>query len=253
MTSEKRPAPGQKYHFQGKMELEFQNVWNTLKKYSPGEYRQFFKDNNLWFQKWSFANKKYEDLYGWVNGAIELNDTVWDDLRIVPGAFEFAGASDPTLSNWQPGGAGTTFKVWKFLENDEVFFTCQLPHTYKQGTDIKAHLHWTPCDRGAAESGNDVDWRLDYTWANVDGTFGSSSTIAMLDTCDGTDDKHQMTTTVTISGTGKEVSSMLVCRLYRDPVNDTWASILVAESPALLEFDLHFEIDTMGSRTELTK
>lgn len=184
---------------------------------------------------------------------VVLDETVWEDLRIVPGAFEFAGVSDPTLSDWQPGGSGATFKIWKFQENDEVFFTCQLPHSYKEGTDIKAHLHWTPADRGNEENGNDVDWRLDYSWANQDGTFPSSATVAMLDTCDGADDKHQMTTTVTISGTGKTVSSMVVCRLYRDPTNDTWVGITAVQSPGILEFDFHHEVDTLGSRQELVK
>ena len=33
---------------------------------------------------------------------ITYEDTVWDDLRIVPGAFSFGGSSDPTLRDWQP-------------------------------------------------------------------------------------------------------------------------------------------------------
>ncbi len=87
------------------------------------------------------------------NGMLEFNGeaTVWDDLRIVPGAFQFAGNADPSIEDWQPGGSGITFKVYKFKENDEVFFTCQMPHSYKEGSDIIAHLHWTPADRGDEE------------------------------------------------------------------------------------------------------
>jgi hypothetical protein len=319
---------------------------------------------------------------------IELVETVWEDLKIVPGEFDLAGVNDPTLENWQPGGSGTTFKVWKFQEDDEIFFSTQLPHTYKEGTDIKAHVHWTPGDRGNEESGNDVDWKLDYTWANIDNIFQPSDTVQMLDACDGTDDKHQVTASVTLPGTsvigselltdgdaeaagvgawtvvngatlskqagartggsgtlvlqilnvgvfggasqviltaGKtyrvvgwaksdgtaiakiqfsgvekwagtasgsweqfdfratttggtfalikatagnsvqfddvtvkevednEISSMLVGRFYRDSTDDTWVGVTAAQSPALLEFDMHFEVNTMGSRQEFVK
>ena len=183
---------------------------------------------------------------------IELQETVWEDLRIVPGAFQLLGSNDPTISSWQPGGAGTTFQVYKFQASDEVFFTCQIPHTYKQGTDIKAHVHWTPADRGNEESGNTVAWKIDYSWANIGTAFGSSSTVDLTDTTTGTDDYHEITSTVSITGTSKNVSSMLVCRLYRD-TGDTWVGTSAAQSPALLEADFHFEIDTVGSRQELAK
>jgi hypothetical protein len=186
------------------------------------------------------------------NKTIELQTVVWDDLRIVPGAFDFAGVSDPSLQNWQPGGAGSTFKVYKFKSGDEVFFTCQVPHTYKEGTDIEVHVHWTPADRGNEENGNTVAWKLDYSWANINAVFSSSSTANMTDTCTGTDDYHEITTSATITGTSKTISSMLVCRLYRD-AGDTWAGVTAAQSPALLEFDIHFQINTIGSRQESTK
>jgi hypothetical protein len=180
------------------------------------------------------------------------NEVKWNDLRIVPGAFQFVGLSDPTLQDWQPGGSGATFKVYKFQSGDEVFFTCQLPHSYKEGTDIKPHIHWTPCDRGNEESGNTVNWKLDYSWANTNGTFSSSSTASMQGTCSGTDDKHEYSLDGSITGTSKAISSMLVCRLYRD-TGDTWAGITEAQGPALLEFDLHFQIDDRGSQEEITK
>ena len=97
------------------------------------------------------------------DGEVILHGTAktWEDLRIVPGAFQFAGNNDPTLQNWQPGGAGATYKVYKFKKNDEVFFTCQIPHNYQEGSDIRPHLHWTPCDRGSTENGNTVGWYIE--------------------------------------------------------------------------------------------
>lgn len=182
---------------------------------------------------------------------------VWDDLLINTGVFSFLGANDPTLSAWQPAGSGTTFRVYKFQKNDEVFFSCQLPHTYKEGSDIRAHIHWTPCDRGAVESGNYVGWKLDYSWCNInDGTFPASATIDMSDTCTGQDDYHEVSAGLTnLSGTSKKISSMISCRLYRSDTggDDTWAGATAATSPAILQFDFHHEIDTEGSRQEWVK
>lgn len=191
------------------------------------------------------------------NNALELEDTVYDDLLINSGLFRFAGNSDPVWGDWQPTGSGTTFKVLQFAKNDEVFFSCQLPHTYKEGTDIYAHVHWTPRDRGNEEDGNYVGWKFDYTWCNInDGTFPASSTIDMSDTCSGTDDYHEVSAGLTdMSGTGKMISSMLMGRLYRTDTgtDDTWVGTSNAQLPALLQFDLHHEIDTLGSRMEWVK
>lgn len=189
------------------------------------------------------------------NKTLLLDKIVWDDIRIVPGAFTFLGNSDPTLEDWQPGGAGTTFQVYKFLKNDEVFASCQMPHGYKEGTDLEFHLHWTPCDRGNEENGNAVGWKVDYTMANPNGVFLSSATVDLSDVCNGVDDTHELTASVTVSGTGLSISHIIMLRIYRSDTgaDDTWVSILAAQSPALLEFDIHFQKDTIGSRQELTK
>ncbi len=64
---------------------------------------------------------------------------------------------------------------------------------------------------------------------------------------------HQMASFDTISPpreAAENVSSILVCRLYRyaSDTLDTYAGLA-----ALLEFDLHYEIDTIGSKTETSK
>ncbi len=175
----------------------------------------------------------------------------WEDLRIVPGAFQFAGAADPDVSDWQPGGAGRIYKVYSFKTNDIVYFMVQIPHDYEEGTDIRAHLHWTPRNRGAIENGNTVAWKADYSWANSDAAFPSSGTVDLTDTCPGVDDAHLKTPTVAISGTGKEISSMLVFALYKD--GGTWVGNAAGTPPAILEFDLHYERNTLGSNEELVK
>ena len=119
--------------------------------------------------------------------------------------------------------------------------------------DIYPHVHWTPCDRGVAEDAKIVAWKLDYSWVNVNGAFPSSGTVAMLDACDGTDDKMQIASGDAIDGADKNISSMLVCRLWRDSTGDTWAGVTGAQSPAILEMDFHFESSSVGSRQPYIK
>ena len=47
----------------------------------------------------------------------------------------------------------------------------------------------------------------------------------------------------------------LVCNIRRSDTgaDDTWVSTTTGQLPLLLEVDFHFEIDTVGSRTQSTK
>jgi hypothetical protein len=181
------------------------------------------------------------------DGTLEFNGTatVWDDLR-VPGLQVKIGASAPDLTAFL--GAGNLL-IYRFDGNattEQVYFTIQLPHSYKEGSDITPHVHWSPIN---ANAGN-VKWQLEYSWANIDATFPAVTTITATDAASGTAWDHQTIDFSAITGTGKTISSMLVCRLFRDPTDaaDTYAS-----DAALLEIDFHFEINTIGSRAILTK
>lgn len=186
------------------------------------------------------------------HGKIDFLTETWNDIRIVPGAFQFAGNSDPSLSDWQPTGAGATFITYEFNNADEVFFTVQMSHEYKQGTDLKPHVHWTPRNRGVAENGHTVAWKLDYSIADVNENFIASATIDLTDTCDGVNEKHLVSPSGTITGTNLLISHMIIGRLYRDN-GDTWATNTANNRPALLEIDFHFEIDTVGSDAQFLK
>lgn len=180
-----------------------------------------------------------------------LDESVWDDLRVVPGSFDRPGASDPTIVVYAVGGGGTNGYLYQFADGNIASFTIQLPHAYKQGSDIYAHIHWTPGPRGAAESGKLVGWKIDYSWANIDGAFGAMATLDLQDACNGVDHEHNMTPEVVIDGhtARKDISSMLICNVKRTDTgaDDTWAGTLSGERPMLLEIDFHYQIDAAGS------
>jgi hypothetical protein len=188
---------------------------------------------------------------------IFLGQSVYEDIRVSSGNIDRPGGSDPTWVSVQPGGSGISTYLLQFGINNYGTFTVQIPHAYKEGEDIKVHAHWTPGNRGNEENGATVGWKIDYTWANIDGTFGVMGTADLSDACDGTDWKHQMTPDVTIDGhtSAKGISSMLICNIKRTDTgtDDTWATNTSGNLPLLLEVDFHFPVDTMGSRGWGTK
>jgi hypothetical protein len=183
-----------------------------------------------------------------------LDTVVYDDLKIPLGSLVMPGVSDPSLVAYNVNGGGIDTYLYEFEKNDIASFTVQLPHSYKEGENITAHIHWTPGARGDEENGATVGWKMDYSWANIDGTFNTMATLNLSDACDGTDHKHQITPSGTITGTSKTISSMLICNVKRTDTgsDDTWAGTTSGELPMLLEIDFHFPIERIGSRTTTT-
>jgi hypothetical protein len=182
--------------------------------------------------------------------------TVWEDLRVPMTSTKLGGTKDPGFTVFKTtGGSQGAFLYW--FDNgteEELYFACQIPHSYKQGSDIYPHIHWIPSSTGT--SGQKVSWGLEYTWSNVGSIFGNTNIIYANVTfpADATliASKHYMTALPTISGSGKTISSMLVCRLFRDATG-AGATDSYAADAGLLEIDFHFELDTMGSKTETAK
>lgn len=133
-----------------------------------------------------------------------------------------------------------------FPQNDAteiVYITAQLPHSYKLGSDIHPHVHW---QQSAATA---VTWKMDYKWFNNGAAVPANYTTISTNTgvfSYSSGNLSQISSFPVISGTGKGLSSILLIKLYRDD-NVTTGDVLG------FQFDIHFEIDTIGSREELTK
>jgi hypothetical protein len=183
------------------------------------------------------------------DGTVVFNGaaTVFDDVRGI--LISRTEATSPTMS---PFGGSTTIYEWQFDKNLSTKYLCcdiQLPHGYKEGSKIYPHIHWTPSDAG---TGN-VVWKVDYEWVNVGGSYNLTTTTTLSATvaangawASGIADLAP----TGIDGTGKTISSILVCRIYRDG-ND--AADTYDNSAAIIGFDIHVEENTLGSRTVTTK
>lgn len=171
-----------------------------------------------------------------------LSDPAWDDLRVSVNSVKLAGVRDP---EWVSYRDGLVLSFGDEAVNEEiVFFTVQLPHAWKEGTDIEAHVHWVPEDNA---TGN-VRWLLTYSWANIGGAFGASAPLPVNGAAPGVANVHALAELGTIAGAGKTLSSMLVCSLKRESGNagDTFTG----KNAYLLEIDFHYQVDKFGSDNE---
>lgn len=195
-----------------------------------------------------------------ING-LERIETVfapaYDDLRVPVTSVKLGGTKDPEFAVFQDDDDGSqgVFLYWfDDSTEEELYFTAQLPHSYKEGSTIEVHTHWVPEANGAA--GQVVSWGLEYVWRNIGATYGPTA-IIYGNTHYPADnplvaDRHYMTEIGTIVGTGQTISSMLVCRVFRDATG-AGETDSYGDDAGLMEVDFHFIKDAIGSRTETTK
>ena len=110
-------------------------------------------------------------------------------------------------------------------------------------------------NRTTGTAGHVVKWAMDYTKAKIGATFGATSNISGTAIVGGGDitvaDEHMITSLTAIAMTGDTISTVLICRLYR---NSSDAADTYAGTAGLLYVDFHFEIDSIGgSADEFTK
>lgn len=182
--------------------------------------------------------------------------TRWDDLKVPVNAVKVKNITDPPV--WDDFIGSTGLLWFEGAKSQDVIFTIQMPHAWKEGTAIFPHVHWTSGRTGdSAPGATRVTWGLEYYWANPGDVFPTSTTAITGNTA-ATNPlpgsialrEHVITPLGSggITGTGTHtLSSMLVCRLYR--VNDGDYS----GDAGLLEIDFHYQIDSDGSRQEYIK
>jgi len=213
----------------------------------------WYWDTNTWYQLAASGinlnNIKFGDASNYstfeADGTLLMvgNATVWDDVRVSL-VTRGSGGVNPLFSQIQ----GTLY-AYKFsgTADNEIFFEVQMPHGWKEGTTIYPHVHWAS---NGTSKGN-VTWGLDYEWQNINGTFsGTTSNIFTSVAAVGTA-KNQQITDIGANGiteADKKISSMILCRLYRAGNSDA-----NNDECFLLAFDIHYEVNTLGSRTTLVK
>jgi len=172
-------------------------------------------------------------------------EVAWDDLRMPATVVNPVGlAGDPDIDTTD----GTL--LFDKSATEIIFLLVQMPHGWKQGTDLHPHIHWSPTDAG--DSGT-VHWQVSYQLAEINGTFsGSWTDIDCTDNAESTAEQHLLgncSEQVIDMGSVDTVSAMLKMKVARiGGTADTYDN-----DARLLEFDIHYQIDAAGSRKEYVK
>jgi hypothetical protein len=181
----------------------------------------------------------------------------WDDLRVPLSSTKLGGSKDPTFSQVLNNGAGSQ-GVFAYLfsasQEKELYFGAQMPHNWEEGTAIHPHVHWLGGGNGGA---TDVcAWGLEYSLANIGELFPNTTLVYGNEIFNADPQiiafEHQVTELPSIDMSGVTLSSMLICRIFRDAtgagLTDDYSDVA-----ALVEVDFHYRINSMGSAQEYIK
>lgn len=179
-------------------------------------------------------------------------EVYWNDSMVSP-TTQRLGVIAPTLETGFRRDANFQMLSFVSTQDDEVQFTVQMPHTWKTGTTIYPHVHFTP-EANIADGTYNVQFILEYYWISIGSQFPASpSTYTMTKQFTVSSNNHvwvhMMAVGTGADGTGKGISSILQCRLYRD--NSVGSNY--SDKVAMLGFDIHYEIDGFGSDAQLSK
>jgi len=205
---------------------------SSLGDYLGGSYTEFSNDGTL---------------------RLKGNATTYDDLRVNLANLRSPAAQQPIYEVYNDVCELPAFQSGVF---NRLYFTAQLPHSWKQGSDIYFHVHVAnPVE--IIDPGTSY-WKFEYAWANKDETISPSAALYKLIThSTGEDGQHKIIPFATISGTGKTLSSILICSIARLGNNNTPGNPATDDNFGQSVYGLmagfHFEMDSFGSNEVYTK
>jgi hypothetical protein len=176
--------------------------------------------------------------------------TVFDDLDF---AMTFRANSSENPPVWTQL-ASTGIYAWAFENGDIAYFQRQIPHLFKTGSTWRAHVHWMPTTTatytgtwtltltGHVTSATPSEAPLISTITRT-GSFSVSATawqghLTQLDVAGATPESP-------IDGSGWGISTILFGKLT--------LTLSAGAACILSGFDMHGEIDALGSKEEYVK
>jgi len=133
--------------------------------------------------------------------------------------------------------------------SEEYQATRQLPHSWKEWSDIEPHIHlYIPNDW----TGGNIVFTMTYTRQNIDNWTMTEATVtstAITRTAGQWINGNAIASFWTISGSGKTISSLFAARIMRVQ----WWADTFSWKTWLRSADLHIEKDTLWSRTISSK
>ena len=176
------------------------------------------------------------------DGTMQANGEAmtWDDLQVVLTGAELHPTQSPTWIDYK----GSRALEFDGASAQTIYFIAQIPHNWAEDTDVEFHLH---AIHQSVVTGT-VIWDFTHSWANIGEAFPTETTVQKSIATHGAIDVHGAGDVATLTGTGKNISSIVLCSLTRRGDLDT-----ATETSVLIGADFHYLINTIGSREEYTK
>jgi hypothetical protein len=127
-----------------------------------------------------------------------------------------------------------------------MYFVVQMPHKWKIGSTIYPHVHYKQID---ATTDTPI-FIMQYKWYDLGATTQKGWSWIRMGTSTGTtNNTHQLVyNSAGITPVGvTQVSSIIVCKIY------LYALAAGNTASHAWQFDIHYEMDDLGSRTQLAK
>ncbi len=186
------------------------------------------------------------------DGTLEFNGTatVFEDIVISLSSARVPAANAPTWSNFISNLNEFTYGLNDFQE-----FSSEIAHSYKEGSTIEFHVHGAT--NGQEGSDKTIKYEIEYELIDnqTSGNFGdvyTGTTIinGEITIPSGTADKTAWVIDIGTDATGNLLQgATLKGRVRRIASTGTEP----VANPFTTQVGVHIELDTVGSRTELTK
>lgn len=178
---------------------------------------------------------------------VVYDTATWDDLPPNPIIRSRQAASNnPTLTAFV-----NNIQQYTFAINDYVVDNQELLHSYKQGTNLKAHIHWAT--NGSDTNVRYVQWQLEYTICNASGDLATSSSFPTITVLSAEEmipantptRSHVITGLGDIDGTNLRIGAVLIYNIKRIAAT---SGAEPSGNPFALQLACHIQQDTQGSR-----
>lgn len=180
------------------------------------------------------------------DSTLVLDHAVYNDANVGGLVLRTGGTAPGVVQIVDENGANTGIYTVGFAVNEEGSGSIEIPHDYKEGTDLSFHVHWGAND---ATTGTDnVKWQLTYTPQPDDATF-DPPIIVSTETPYDTQYKWLRTDLPLLSGTNLKIGNQFQFALKRiAAVGDAFAGEALVAT-----IGFHYQCDTIGSRKIGTK
>ena len=184
-----------------------------------------------------------------------LAEVVYKDANVGALMLGKPASGAPGTDNWKnSAGADLAAETIAFAPTESVSGVIEVPHDYKEGTNLTFHVHWQGIDAPAGGTDN-VQFQLKYSIMR-DGQLVSAETTIVIERAFTTQYQEVRSdfpaingSTAGIGGAGVKIGDQFVFQLARIAASsdEYGGEALVAT------VGFHYQVDTIGSRQIATK